>query len=295
METDHLYYFKRVAELGSLTQAARELSLTPSTLSRLIQRLENDLGVPLFNHAGHSLTLNDNGHLLLRRVNQILPLINQTRRDLLDTGSGTQSVSINMLNGNGIFPELLTAFQEKYPSIRIDISRFDHGDIVNTDCEIFIHDSDKTARTLPSRRLFTEECYIGVSRQHHFAEMAEVPFRSLAAEPFIVLNEENPLGRLTRNFFKKTAINPRIIMTCDNQVLVSSFVALNMGIAFFPSLTWQTENAPIVIKPVSGYPMVRTLYITTPTRKCSPAAETFRNFALSYLKHLNHLPTRHAR
>ena len=84
-------------------------------------------------------------------------------------------------------------------------------------------------------------------------------------------------------------------MTCDNQVLVSSFVALNMGIAFFPSLTWQTENAPIVIKPVSGYPMVRTLYITTPTRKCSPAAETFRNFALSYLKHLNHLPTRHAR
>ncbi len=78
MEFDQLRYFLSVADLANFTRAAEELGISQSALSRSIQRLEEELGQPVFERQGRSLSLTEAGTLLQRRTQQILTLIEDT-------------------------------------------------------------------------------------------------------------------------------------------------------------------------------------------------------------------------
>lgn len=72
MEIRDLRYFRAVVEAGSLTRAATLLHMTPGALSKALQRLERDIGQPLFTRAGRSLSVNQPGSLLYRRSAQLI-------------------------------------------------------------------------------------------------------------------------------------------------------------------------------------------------------------------------------
>lgn len=77
----HLLYFWTTVQKGSLTRAASELRLSPSTVSAQIHTLENLLGQKLFERRGRNLVLTDVGHMVARYAEEIFAL----GRELLDT------------------------------------------------------------------------------------------------------------------------------------------------------------------------------------------------------------------
>lgn len=72
MDERLLKSFATTAQLGSVTLAAGRLNLTQPALSRQIQRLERDLGVPLFSRDGRNLRLSPQGERLLADVHEVL-------------------------------------------------------------------------------------------------------------------------------------------------------------------------------------------------------------------------------
>ena len=74
MELRHLRYFKEVADTGSFTRAAQNLSMAQPPLSRQIQDLEAELGVKLFVRHHHYLELTPEGEIFLKRTEEILAL-----------------------------------------------------------------------------------------------------------------------------------------------------------------------------------------------------------------------------
>ena len=68
MELDQLRYFLRVAARGSFTRAAEDLLVSQPALSRSIQKLEEELGQPVFERRTRSVSLTDAGTLLQARV-----------------------------------------------------------------------------------------------------------------------------------------------------------------------------------------------------------------------------------
>lgn len=82
MELLQLQYFLAVARLEHVTEAARNLHVTQSSLSKTIQRLEEDLGVPLFDRVGRNLRLNEFGSRFLRRAERALFELEQGSRSL---------------------------------------------------------------------------------------------------------------------------------------------------------------------------------------------------------------------
>jgi DNA-binding transcriptional LysR family regulator len=81
MELSDLRLFVAATQHRTLLEAARELSLTPSAVSRAIRRLEDGLHAPLFDRAGKSLRLNAAGHRLRDRALALLALAEQTRAE----------------------------------------------------------------------------------------------------------------------------------------------------------------------------------------------------------------------
>ena len=68
MELNQLHYFVAVARCENITRAAKELFITQPALSRVILRLEQELGTPLFDRHGGRVTLNEHGKAFLRYV-----------------------------------------------------------------------------------------------------------------------------------------------------------------------------------------------------------------------------------
>ena len=90
MEVDQLRYFLRVAERGNFTRAAEELMISQPALSRSIQKLEDELGQPVFERKTRSLALTEAGKLLQSRAQQILSLIEDTKAEISDDGQSGQ-------------------------------------------------------------------------------------------------------------------------------------------------------------------------------------------------------------
>lgn len=83
----HLHYFWVVAREGSITQAAEQLHLAQPTLSNQIRKLEQSLGVKLFQRSGRNLMLTDSGQLVFRYADEIFTL----GRELADAVRGRDS------------------------------------------------------------------------------------------------------------------------------------------------------------------------------------------------------------
>lgn len=120
--------FHRVVEAGSFSEAARQLLMTPSTISKLIARMEERLGVRLIERSTRRLSLTDEGRLYHERSLALLVEFDAIEREVskgAGGASGTIRINASVAFGAlGIEP-LLPAFWALHPNITVDLSLSD--------------------------------------------------------------------------------------------------------------------------------------------------------------------------
>ena len=126
--TGEMQVFLRVVETGSFSEAARLLRLTPSTVSKLVSRIEARLGVRLIERSTRALSLTAEGQLYYQRSQALLKELDQIEQELSYGAAATGgtvrvnvSVAIGVLGLEPILPE----FWRAYPNIIVDLSLSD--------------------------------------------------------------------------------------------------------------------------------------------------------------------------
>lgn len=120
--------FLRVVETGSFSDAARQLLMTPSTVSKLIGRIEARLGVRLLERSTRRLSLTQEGRVYYDRSRHLLEELEEIERDLSQGAAsitGTVRISASVGFGMVALEPLLTSFWAQYPNITIDLSLSD--------------------------------------------------------------------------------------------------------------------------------------------------------------------------
>jgi DNA-binding transcriptional LysR family regulator len=123
-----LQVFLRVVETGSFSEAARALLMTPSTVSKLIARIEKRLGVRLIERSTRRLSLTDEGKLFYERGGALLTDFDAFERDLAQGASktgGTVKVNASVGFGTIALVPLLSDFWTAHPNIVVDLSLSD--------------------------------------------------------------------------------------------------------------------------------------------------------------------------
>ncbi|GAA0690574.1 LysR family transcriptional regulator [Marinobacterium maritimum] len=124
MNWNDLKYYLAVARSGNLSEAARLLDVSPSTVSRRIDALEQTLGVPLFARRPDGYLLNEAGHNLLPAAEQaeaqLLLLQRGATSSELDT-RGVVRVAVPELLGQYLIIPQLHPLQASYPEIRLEL------------------------------------------------------------------------------------------------------------------------------------------------------------------------------
>ena len=125
MDASAFEYFCTVASSGSIARAAGELGMEPSTLTRHIGRLEEEVGVKLFHRSGRGMVLTDSGALLLQEATKVVETLQQTRRvaaDLAGEGPSQIVIAAQPTIAQVCFGAIALALRERFPRARIRVT-----------------------------------------------------------------------------------------------------------------------------------------------------------------------------
>lgn len=155
-----LEMFAIVAAEGSFSAAGRLLGLTPSAISRAIDRLEERLGVRLLLRSTRALTLTAEGHAYLCGARRILADLDDVEQEISDQGAprGRLRISAALSHGRLCVVPLLGEFVQRYPHILVDIGLTDTlVDVAAGQADVAVRfgplaDSPLTARKLGETR-----------------------------------------------------------------------------------------------------------------------------------------------
>src|SRR3954468_15809809 len=114
-----------IARTGSLTGAARELSIAQPPLSRRLQQLEREVGAALFLRGRHGATPTAVGRSLIAGAEAALAAIQRAEQDALDAAAGRAGrlrVGVTPTLGAVLLPGVLAAFRQSHPDVRLDLT-----------------------------------------------------------------------------------------------------------------------------------------------------------------------------
>jgi DNA-binding transcriptional LysR family regulator len=152
-----LIAFARAGSMGSYTAAAHSLSISPSAVSKSVQRLEQRLGVALFTRTTRSLALTPEGRELHERALKLLrdaEEIEQVAITARATPSGTLRIAVSLPIGVHFIAPTLPAFRKRYPDVLVDLRVNDQiTDLVEQGIDVAVRIGDLVDSRLLSRRL----------------------------------------------------------------------------------------------------------------------------------------------
>lgn len=152
-----LRIFARIADLGSVSGAARALGLPKSSVSRALARLEAGVGAPLIERSTRHLRLTDAGRLLHRHSARILDDVGEAEADvgrLIGRPAGTLRVSVGFTFAAGPLAPMLAVFVKRYPEVRVVLTVDNRPvDLLTEDIDVSIRIGPLRDSELISRRL----------------------------------------------------------------------------------------------------------------------------------------------
>lgn len=124
MKFNQLRYFLKIAELGSVSAAARELFIAQPALSHQISGLESELGVPLFLRSVKGVQLTPAGEKLVHHARLILRQAEIAKADVISdefSPRGEVSVVIDASKAYTLIPLLVTECASRFPEVQLKI------------------------------------------------------------------------------------------------------------------------------------------------------------------------------
>ena len=219
MELTQLYYFYRVAKLEHISNAAKEINIAQPALTKSIHKLEEELGVPLFDHIGRNIKLTEWGKWLLSQIEN--PLIS-----ILDIGNQIEKLKNNKhikicAKVASIFvTKAMLEFKNKHNEVTFSLLQND-----NDGADIIIKTSNNG---------YKEKIYL-VSGEYYKDKIKSIS--DLENIPLVTFTSNKELRSNIDSLLTKLNINPNISFECENLNSIHDLILSNNGIGFIPEFT----------------------------------------------------------
>lgn len=289
MELLQLQYFRTTARLEHMTKAAEQLHIAQPALSKTISRLEEDLGVPLFDRANRQIRLNAFGKAFLNKVEAALSLLEEGQQEITDMAGlerGTISIATNVLSR--LTPAII-AFREQYPEVRFRINQIapaetstiaDLLDQGSVDLGFGPMSLDRQGiQVLP---VLQAEVFLAVPRGHRLEHESSIVLQQVAEDPFIEYKVGHPFREINDEISRKAGIQRTIVCEVEEPAALGSLVEAGLGVAFVPGCKGD-EIPKFTRLHIEGTDNRRAFSVAwNETRYQSKAASAFQQFLVEY-------------
>ena len=288
MELLQLQYFRTVAKLEHMTKAAQQLQIAQPSLSKTISRLEEDLGVPLFNREHRQIKLNEYGKVFLKRVDRIFGELHEGKRELLELTNQQENKITLAVTIPRVLPDLLQAFLSKYPNVKfqqyLQSTSSMQAQLAEGKIDYCISSVPIESADIIWEPLITEEVYLIIPPGHPFSGRDTIRLAEAKDESFINMHTGYGFRNLTDQFCNEAGFEPHIAFEGDDSTVIGDLVKQGLGVAFVPEITLlhQPDHFPHSLR-ITEPRCLRTIGIAwSKERYLSETAQQFREFVKEY-------------
>lgn len=267
MNLRDLRYLVALADHRHFGRAAVASFVSQPTLSTQIKKLEEELGVPLFERAPRKVMLTPVGRDIAQRARLILNEVEQLKesaRRQLDPEAGTVRLGLFPTLGPYLLPHVVPAIRLRFPQLELLLAEEKTESILRMLREgtldagllaLPLHDEQ-----LHVEPLFDEPFVLAVPSQHAFAQRREVAMSDLAEQSLLLLDDGHCLRDQALDVCHLAGAGERSGFRATSLETLRQMVAANVGITLLPTLAVKPPVAPIEhirILPFKGKPPTR--------------------------------------
>lgn len=270
-----------IADYGSFIAAAAFLKTSQPALTRTIKRIEDVLGVSLFDRTTRRVQLTAAGRefvAVAERMLNDLRISVRSMRDLADQHRGQVIVASLESAATGLLPRVIIEYHTARPAIELHIREGVHGavleDIRSGVADLGITFVDELPDTIAVVPLGREVFHALIPHQHRLAASQGVTMTQIAREPLVSLTHDSRTRRAMDAAASKQGIIPRHAVTVARLATVMSLVRAGVGVAVVPSSAIAGFNTDgLKTLPITGPTLSHNLgLITLKEREPTPAA-----------------------
>lgn len=285
MELRQLRYFISVADFCSFTRAAEHERIAQPSLSQQIRKLEDELGVRLFDRLGRRIRLTDFGERFRDRARRILAEVDGVRSEVdefLGLRRGSVSVGAIPTVAPYLLPPALARFRQICPQVEVHVKE----DLTHSLLEQLTSGRlDLGILSLPVRHpalvtlpLLEEPMSLAVPRSHPlWKRRRKVTLRELANEPFLLLREGHCFREDVLRTCNRLRVTPNVVFEAGQLETLIAMVGTGVGVTLLPRMARAAARLQrIGLVEFSPPHPVRTIGLVRARGKfTSPAAEAF--------------------
>lgn len=270
-----LQYFYQVAQIGSVRQAAENLHISASAVSRMIKKLEHQMRAELFERKADGMRLTSAGGLLFEQLDGIYAQIQdvQVRIDELQ-GLRRGQVSIHCIEGvmYDLAPYFLSAFHKTYPGITFSVSFGSTQDIVASllayTADIGITFNMKKQAGIAVISTFQHPLHLLVAPTHELAKETAVSLRALKGYAVAMPDASFGIRQIFDRALRTLNISLHTLVTSNSLMFCRSIARTGTAVTFSSVYAAQAElNANHLV----AIPVMESDLVTGTTYLCKHA------------------------
>ena len=306
--TDYKEYVYAVYAEKSFSKAAKKLFVSQPWLSSTIKKVEQELGLPLFDRSTTPISLTEAGQYYIQSVEKIMAIeeeMHQQFRQLHETEGAELHIGSSMFFCTYVLPNLLADFRATYPQVTLTFSEGNSRTLSEKLSEgklDFILEVEKPEsgklHTIPwaSEELvlavpshfkinqgLTKYCYTFhelLHRHNPGQQKLPVPLQAFQKESFIFLNEGHDSYLRSLQICKNAGFRPNVSMYLSQMMTAYYLVCEGRGITFLrstiPEYVYPSDS--VVFYQLDDPLAVRNIYLSYPKRKISPMRQHLIDF-----------------
>ncbi|HMV30743.1 MAG: LysR substrate-binding domain-containing protein [Gemmatimonadales bacterium] len=244
LELRHLRYFVAVAEELHFGRAARRLGIAQPPLSQQIQRLEQVVGVRLFERTSRRVQLTDGGTTLLSEARRVLAAATEALEATRRAGRGELGELRVAFAATVMFlalPAVIREFRGRFPGVHLDLREMPTGPQLAAlkagEIDIGFVREPQPDPELEIVTVMREPLRIAVNKSHPLAARPTIAVRHLAEEPFVLFPEELAPGLYAQvlGLCRAAGFTPRVVEESRELYTSVSLVEAGIGVSILPA------------------------------------------------------------
>lgn len=288
MNISDVSVFNKVATTLSFTRAAKQVGSSRSNISKVISRLEGNLGVVLINRSTRSVSLTEVGRTLHQHTSEIDSRIERAAAAVRATDrepTGTVAFSIPSCLGTALMPALLTQLQSSWPELRFNIHFQDHAvDLIARGFDLAIRISQKLDDSnLISRRLASSRKVLAASPSYLDQYGVPTDISELREHRCLSLGVavETVTSWRFQDHDSMTEVACTSSISANNNLALVLAACLDHGIIYLPELCIHNElrqQRLQIILPEASDPQPYGIYAVYPHRNAAAKVRVLVDF-----------------
>jgi DNA-binding transcriptional LysR family regulator len=242
MDLRQLRYFVVLAETLNFRRAAERLNISQPPLTVAIQKLEEELGAPLFVRSRRGVALTPAGEATLEAARLTLAQADQVRQAArVGTKGARGRLTLGFVSAAyALLPRLLSAYQRRYPQVELTLEEAGSSELLR---RLRLRQLDAALLRLPlldpvhleTSVIELDELVAAVPQHHPLAGRRSIPLRLLAEEQLIGCQADDVVHAAILAACRTAGFTPRLAHQAAQTHTVISLVQSGLGIGLVPA------------------------------------------------------------